>query len=89
MAQVIGHRNQALISSKTQKKKMCKTGAIIKKICTEMINPKIQKRQQTYTSAQAMIAFMITIQKKKPSATQRIYRSDTSQKRPKEQQKAI
>jgi len=87
MVQVIGHKNQALISSKIQKKRMRKIGVTIRKTCTGITNPKIQKRQQTYTSAQAMTAFIIIIQKKRPSATQKTHRSDTLQKRPEEQQK--
>ena len=35
-----------------------------------------------------MTAFIIIIQRKKPLATQRTHRLDTSQKRPEEQQKA-
>jgi len=50
MAQVTGHRNPALISSKIQKKRMHKTGTSIKKTCTETINPKIQKGWQTHIS---------------------------------------
>jgi len=61
---------------------MCKTGAIMEKICTGIMNLKIQKGQQTYTSAQVIIAFTIMIQKKKPSATQKMHRSGTSQKKP-------
>ena len=42
MVQVIGHKNQALISLKTQKKKrMHKTGITIGKTCTGIMNLKI------------------------------------------------
>jgi len=41
MMQVIGHRNQALMSSKAQKKKMHKTGVIMGKICTGITNLRI------------------------------------------------
>jgi len=44
-AQVIGHKNQALISSKTQKKRISKIGFIMEKICIGMMNPKIHKEQ--------------------------------------------
>jgi len=54
------------------------------KMYTETINLKTKK---ICTSIQAITAFIITIQKKKPSAIQRTHRSNTSQKRPEEQQK--
>jgi len=52
------------------------------KMCTEIIS---LKTKRTHTLTQAMTAFIIIIQKKKPSVIQRTYRSDTSQKRPEEQ----
>ena len=57
------------------------------KIYTKMINPRIYKGQQTYTSTQTIIVYMTLIQKKKPSVTQKIHRSGTLQKKPEEQQK--
>ena len=84
--QVIDYRNQALISSKTQRRK--KTQKIkfgIVKIYMKTINLKTKK---IHTSTQTTVIYMILIQKKKPSVTQKIHRSDTSQKRPEKQQKA-
>jgi len=86
--QVISHKNQALISSKVQRKRISKIGFIMGKIYTETTNPRIHKGQQTHTLIQTMIVYIIIIQKKKPSATQRTHRSNTLQKRPEEQQKA-
>ena len=84
-AQVIGHKNQALISSEVQKKRISKIGFTMGKICMGTTNPRTNKRQQTHTSTQVMIVCMTLIQKKKPSVTQRIHRLNTLQKRPEEQ----
>ena len=89
MVQVIGYKNQALISLKTQKKRISKIGFIMGKICTGTMNLKIHKEQQTHTLTQTTIVYMTLIQKKRPSATQKTHKSNTSQKRPEEQQKAI
>jgi len=59
MAQVISHKNQALISSKTQqKKKIQKIDFGITKMCTEIINPKTKK---IHTSMQTTIVYMTLI----------------------------
>jgi len=83
--QVIGHKNQVLISSKTQKrKKTQKIKFSMVKMHTETIS---LKTKRIYTSTQTTVIYTILIQKKKPSATQKTHRLDTSQKRPEEQQK--
>ena len=46
---------------------------------------KTQKALQTYLVNKATIAYMTLIQKKKPSVTQKIYKSNTLQHRPKRQ----
>ena len=85
--QVIGHKNQALISLETQKKKkrIWKIDFGTARICMEIINP---RTKGTHTSTQTTVVYMILIQKKKPSVTQRTHGSDTSQKKLKKQQKA-
>jgi len=83
MVQVINYRNQALINLKTQKrKKMQKIEFGMARIYTEMIS---LKTKRIYTSTQTTVVYMTLIQKKKPSAIQKIHRSDTLQKRPEEQ----
>jgi len=46
------------------------------------------KTKRIHTLIQTIVVYTTLIQKKKPSATQKMHRSDTLQKRPEEQQKA-
>jgi len=73
--QVISHKNQALTSSKVQKR-INKIGFIMGKIYMGMMNPRIHKGQQTHTSKQTIIVYTTLIQKKKPLVTQRTLGSE-------------
>jgi len=69
MAQVIGHKNQALINSKAQqKKRIQKIDFGMAKTCMGTIN---LKTKETHTLTQTTKACTTLIQKKRPSATQR------------------
>jgi len=52
------------------------------KMCIEIIS---LKTKRICTSTQAITAFTIIIQKKKPSVTQKMHKLNTLQKRPEEQ----
>ena len=70
MAQVTGHKNQALISLKAQKRKTSKTDSTMEKIYMGIINLKIK---EIHTSTQTIIVFITLIQKKRPSVIQRTH----------------
>ena len=76
MAQVIGYKNQALISLEAQKrKKIQKIEFGMAKMYMETIN---LKTKRICTSIQTTIVYTTLIQKKRPLVIQRTHRSNTS-----------